>query len=112
MPNFMTSLSPRPIGCLQQCIRRKRQVQHRAIPPGGRQLVSAARMVSFAVRLSRGLEAAAVSHRETMPTFTPHQDSALKAVADWMKAKPGKNGTPPVLRLFGYAGTPAACRSC
>src|SRR3954462_1090612 len=40
-----------------------------------------------------------------MATFTPHQDSALKAVADWMKAKPGKNGTPPVFRLFGYAGT-------
>ena len=40
-----------------------------------------------------------------MPTFTPHQDSALKAVADWMKAKPGRNGTPPVFRLFGYAGT-------
>ena len=40
-----------------------------------------------------------------MTTFTPHQDSALKAVADWLKAKPGKNGTPPVFRLFGYAGT-------
>src|SRR6195952_1245166 len=40
-----------------------------------------------------------------MTTFTPHQDSALKAVADWMTAKPGKNGTPPVFRLFGYAGT-------
>src|SRR5256712_13169713 len=40
-----------------------------------------------------------------MTTFTPHQDSALKAVADWVKAKPGKNGTPPVFRLFGYAGT-------
>src|SRR3981189_2104503 len=40
-----------------------------------------------------------------MTTFTPHQDSALKAVAEWMKAKPGKNGTPPVFRLFGYAGT-------
>jgi exodeoxyribonuclease-5 len=38
-----------------------------------------------------------------MPTFTPHQDSALKAVADWLKAKPGRNGTPPVFRLFGYA---------
>jgi exodeoxyribonuclease-5 len=36
-----------------------------------------------------------------MPTFTPHQDSALKAVADWLKAKPGRNGTPPVFRLFG-----------
>src|SRR6195256_937317 len=40
-----------------------------------------------------------------MPIFTTHQDSALKAVADWLKAKPGKNGTPPVFRLFGYAGT-------
>ncbi|MDB5630399.1 MAG: exodeoxyribonuclease, partial [Tardiphaga sp.] len=40
-----------------------------------------------------------------MPTFTPHQDAALKAVSDWLKAKPGKRGTPPVFRLFGYAGT-------
>src|SRR5213595_930817 len=40
-----------------------------------------------------------------MTTFTPHQDLALKAVAGWLKAKPGKNGTPPVFRLFGYAGT-------
>src|SRR5437763_13667933 len=40
-----------------------------------------------------------------MTTFTPHQDSALKAVAAWLKAKPGKNGTPPIFRLFGYAGT-------
>src|SRR5580698_2951304 len=40
-----------------------------------------------------------------MTTFTPHQDSALKAVADWLKAKPGKNGTPPIFRLFGFAGT-------
>src|SRR5512138_265551 len=40
-----------------------------------------------------------------MTSFTPHQDSALKAVADWLKAKPGKNATPPVFRLFGYAGT-------
>ena len=40
-----------------------------------------------------------------MTTFTSHQDTALKAVADWLKAKPGKNGTPPVFRLFGYAGT-------
>src|SRR4051812_19901697 len=40
-----------------------------------------------------------------MPTFTPHQESALKAVAAWLKAKPGRNGTPPVFRLFGYAGT-------
>src|SRR5205807_8378610 len=40
-----------------------------------------------------------------MTTFTPHQDSALKAVADWLKAKPGRKGTPPVFRLFGLAGT-------
>jgi len=40
-----------------------------------------------------------------MPEFTPHQDAALRAVADWLKAKPGRNGSPPVFRLFGYAGT-------
>src|SRR5437868_6877705 len=40
-----------------------------------------------------------------MTSFTPHQDAALKAVANWLKAKPGRNGTPPVFRLFGYAGT-------
>src|SRR6202521_1356655 len=40
-----------------------------------------------------------------MTSFTPHQDSALKAVADWLKAKPGRHGTPQVFRLFGYAGT-------
>src|SRR6266851_7280838 len=44
-------------------------------------------------------------HRDFMPTFTPHQNSALKAVAGWLKAKPGKSGTPPIFRLFGYAGT-------
>src|ERR1700749_741733 len=46
-----------------------------------------------------------------MTTFTPHQDSALKAVADWLKAKPGRNGTPPVFRLFGYAGTGKTTRA-
>jgi len=40
-----------------------------------------------------------------MTQFTPHQDSALKAVSHWLKAKPGKHGTPQVFRLFGYAGT-------
>jgi len=40
-----------------------------------------------------------------MTEFTPHQDDALKAVADWLKAKPGKGNNPPVFRLFGYAGT-------
>ena len=40
-----------------------------------------------------------------MPQFTPHQDAALKAVADWLAAKPGRGNTPPVFRLFGYAGT-------
>src|SRR5664279_3309443 len=40
-----------------------------------------------------------------MPQFSPHQDAALNAVAQWLKAKPGSNGTPQVFRLFGYAGT-------
>jgi len=40
-----------------------------------------------------------------MPDFTPHQDAALGAVAGWLKEKPGRNGTPQVFRLFGYAGT-------
>src|SRR5947207_10880096 len=39
-----------------------------------------------------------------MPSFTPHQDAALAAVAAWLKAKPGR-GAPQVFRLFGYAGT-------
>src|SRR6476661_201467 len=43
--------------------------------------------------------------REPMPTFTPHQESALKAVGAWLKAKPGRGSTPPIFRLFGYAGT-------
>lgn len=40
-----------------------------------------------------------------MPVFTPHQDAALRAVATWLKEKPGRGGTPPLFRLFGYAGT-------
>ncbi len=40
-----------------------------------------------------------------MPEFTPTQDDALKAVSDWMKAKPGTGNTPQVFRLFGFAGT-------
>src|SRR5688572_28308376 len=40
-----------------------------------------------------------------MPEFTPHQDAALKAVAGWLKARPGEAGTPQLFRLFGYAGT-------
>ena len=40
-----------------------------------------------------------------MPSFSPHQDAALNAVANWLKDKPGSNGTPQVFRLFGYAGT-------
>src|SRR4051812_26898894 len=40
-----------------------------------------------------------------MTVFTPHQDAALKAVAAWLKAKPGKGSTPQTFRLFGYAGT-------
>jgi exodeoxyribonuclease-5 len=40
-----------------------------------------------------------------MPDFSPQQDAALNAVSDWLKAKPGRRGTPQVFRLFGYAGT-------
>jgi exodeoxyribonuclease V len=40
-----------------------------------------------------------------MPAFSLEQDAALKAVADWLKAKPGRGDTPPLFRLFGYAGT-------
>jgi exodeoxyribonuclease-5 len=40
-----------------------------------------------------------------MPEFSPQQDAALRAVADWLKAKPGKGSTPQLFRLFGYAGT-------
>ena len=40
-----------------------------------------------------------------MPEFTPHQDAALKAVAGWLKDRPGEGGTPQLFRLFGYAGT-------
>ncbi|MBM3529999.1 MAG: ATP-binding protein [Alphaproteobacteria bacterium] len=40
-----------------------------------------------------------------MTVFTPHQDEALKAVANWLKDKPGQGGTPQVFRLFGFAGT-------
>jgi exodeoxyribonuclease V len=39
-----------------------------------------------------------------MPKFSPHQDAALRAVASWLKSKPGK-GASQVFRLFGYAGT-------
>src|SRR4029077_6695330 len=40
-----------------------------------------------------------------MPQFSPQQDAALRVVGEWLKAKPGSNGTPQVFRLFGYAGT-------
>src|SRR5262245_29114519 len=40
-----------------------------------------------------------------MPDFTPHQDTALNAVANWLKDGPGTGGTPSLFRLFGYAGT-------
>ena len=40
-----------------------------------------------------------------MPIFTPHQDAALNAVSAWLKSKPGRNGSPRIFRLFGYAGT-------
>jgi exodeoxyribonuclease-5 len=37
-----------------------------------------------------------------MPVFTPHQDGALVAAADWLKAARGRAS---IFRLFGYAGT-------
>src|ERR1700750_409706 len=40
-----------------------------------------------------------------MTVFTPHQDEALRAVAAWLKDRPGSRGTPQVFRLFGYGGT-------
>ena len=40
-----------------------------------------------------------------MTAFSPHQDDALKAVSAWLKSKPGRNDSPQVFRLFGYAGT-------
>src|SRR5262250_2765304 len=40
-----------------------------------------------------------------MTQFTPHQNEALKLVADWLKSGPGTDGAPQVFRLFGYAGT-------
>ncbi|MGH6769569.1 MAG: ATP-dependent DNA helicase [Xanthobacteraceae bacterium] len=40
-----------------------------------------------------------------MPTFSPQQDAALKAVGQWLSSKPGRGRAAPVFRLFGYAGT-------
>lgn len=40
-----------------------------------------------------------------MTSFTPQQDHALKAIEAWLQREPGRNGTPPIFRLFGYAGT-------
>jgi len=37
-----------------------------------------------------------------MPVFTPQQDAALKAIAQWWKTGQGR---PSIFRLFGYAGT-------
>jgi hypothetical protein len=53
----------------------------------------------------RALTNTPVPNIETMAAFTPHQDTALKAVADWLRARPGERGTPQVFRLFGFAGT-------
>ncbi|SDR47095.1 exodeoxyribonuclease-5 [Rhizobiales bacterium GAS113] len=40
-----------------------------------------------------------------MPEFSVHQEAARKAVAAWLKSKPGRRGVPQIFRLFGYAGT-------
>src|SRR6266853_4819813 len=37
-----------------------------------------------------------------MPIFTPHQDAALTAASNWLKATGGRAS---IFRLFGYAGT-------
>src|SRR5258708_22490506 len=37
-----------------------------------------------------------------MPIFTPHQDAALTAASNWLKATGGRAS---ISRLFGYAGT-------
>ena len=39
-----------------------------------------------------------------MTRFSPQQETALKAVTQWLADTPGE-GAPPVFRLFGYAGT-------
>lgn len=40
----------------------------------------------------------------TMPRFSPHQDGALRQIAQWLDDKP-KRGAQKIFRLFGYAGT-------
>src|ERR1700745_2812549 len=37
-----------------------------------------------------------------MSAFTPHQDAALKTIAEWWKTERRQT---PLFRLFGYAGT-------
>jgi len=37
-----------------------------------------------------------------MPIFTPHQNAALTAASNWLKATGGRAS---IFRLFGYAGT-------
>src|SRR5262245_65208787 len=37
-----------------------------------------------------------------MPIFTPHQDAALTAASNWLKAARGRAS---IFRLFGYSGT-------
>src|SRR5713226_10280818 len=103
MPNFMTSLPA--IGLLF------RSVYSQAGPSPALDQFRAAEGCLHQPHEWLGLRAVSrrqvhdLPHRVSMPIFTPHQDSALKAVAGWLRAKPGKNGTPSVFRLFGYAGT-------
>ncbi len=37
-----------------------------------------------------------------MPQFSLHQDAALRAIAGWLKAKPGTGGNAYFLCLFVY----------
>jgi exodeoxyribonuclease-5 len=50
----------------------------------------------------RILELSRLTVHATMPSFSPQQDAALKAIASWWK---GARGKPSIFRLFGYAGT-------
>ena len=47
-----------------------------------------------------------------MTSFTPHQDSALKAVADWLKAKPGTTPEARILRDIVVIWIATFCGGC
>src|SRR6266700_740882 len=108
MPNFMTFLPAVALVIWFIVLAGRAKSTARQFRAAGGWLAPDARMVRFGrpSRIpQRSLRPPAFPPSRPMTQFTPHQDSALKAVADWLKAKPGRGGTPPVFRLFGYAGT-------